>query len=143
VRPIYRNWISLAGAIIAAGGLFAFLLLFAIDLFAHHGNPYMGILACVVAPFFIFLGAGLVAGGWWWERRQARLSPPGGGTGRFVMESIPHPRPEGARGLHHRWRSLPAAHRHRKQPNLSLHGISPVLWPSLPYPDEAGVCRLP
>ena len=39
--------------IISAGGLFAFILLFAIDTFAHNGNPYMGLLAYVIAPGFI------------------------------------------------------------------------------------------
>ena len=29
----YQNWVVLAGAIVAAGSIFAFLLLFAIDLF--------------------------------------------------------------------------------------------------------------
>lgn len=52
----YRNWLSLSGAVVATGSLFSFLFLFAIDLFAHHGNPYMGILAYVVAPLFFILG---------------------------------------------------------------------------------------
>jgi len=68
----FRNWLSLAGAIIALGSLFAFLLLFAIDLFAHHGNPYMGILAYVVAPGFLFLGMILMGTGVWIQRRHAR-----------------------------------------------------------------------
>ncbi|HQX62081.1 MAG TPA: DUF5911 domain-containing protein, partial [Thermomicrobiales bacterium] len=66
-----------SGAIIAAGSIFAFLLLFAIDLFAHHGNPYMGILAYVVAPAFLFLGLFLIFVGIWLQRRHARLSAPG------------------------------------------------------------------
>lgn len=73
----YRNWVALAGAIIAAGSVFAFLLLFAIDLFAHNGNPYMGILAYVVAPGFLFLGLFLVFGGLWLQRRHALKSAPG------------------------------------------------------------------
>jgi nitrate/TMAO reductase-like tetraheme cytochrome c subunit len=73
----FRNWLSLAGAIIALGSLFAFLLLFAIDLFAHHGNPYMGILAYVVAPGFLFLGLFLILLGRWIHRRHIRK---GGGT---------------------------------------------------------------
>ena len=53
-RPrLLRNWLSLAGAVLSASAFFAFLLLFAIDLFAHNGNPYMGILAYVVAPGFL------------------------------------------------------------------------------------------
>src|SRR5688572_32437537 len=53
----FRNWLSLIGLIIAIGGFFAFVLLMAIDLFAHHGNPYMGLLAYVIAPAFMILGA--------------------------------------------------------------------------------------
>jgi len=70
--PFLRNWLSAAGFVIALGSLFAFLLLFAIDLFAHHGNPYMGILAYVVAPGFLFLGTFLIFLGKWIERRHAR-----------------------------------------------------------------------
>ncbi len=68
----FRNWLSLIGLIIALGGFFAFLLLFAIDLFAHHGNPYMGLLAYVVAPGFMFLGLFLILLGGWLHRRYLR-----------------------------------------------------------------------
>src|SRR5687768_6820361 len=68
----FRNWLSLAGGIVALGSLFAFLLLFAIDLFAHQGNPYMGILAYVVAPGFMMLGAAIAAAGAWLHRRNVR-----------------------------------------------------------------------
>jgi nitrate/TMAO reductase-like tetraheme cytochrome c subunit len=69
-----RNWLSFAGGVLALGSFFAFLLLFAIDLFAHNGNPYMGILAYVVAPAFLFLGLGLIAVGVWLQRRHERRS---------------------------------------------------------------------
>ena len=75
-RSHFNNWLSLAGFVISAGGLFAFLLLFAIDLFAHHGNPYMGILAYVVAPGFFFLGFFLALLGAWIHRRHFRNSTP-------------------------------------------------------------------
>src|SRR5215207_8960346 len=71
-----RNWMSLAGVVISGGSVFAFLLLFAIDLFAHHGNPYMGILAYVVAPAFFFLGLALMLGGILYQRRFARRNAP-------------------------------------------------------------------
>ena len=56
----YRNWISLAGFVLAVAAAFAFVFLFGIDLFAHGGNPYMGILAYLVAPGFFFGGVGLI-----------------------------------------------------------------------------------
>jgi nitrate/TMAO reductase-like tetraheme cytochrome c subunit len=68
----YRNWISLAGFILSVAAAFAFALLFAIDLFAHGGNPYMGILAYIVAPGFFFAGLALVGLGWWMHRRHLR-----------------------------------------------------------------------
>ena len=72
IRKLIRNWISLAGAVIATGSFFAFLLLFALDLLSEHGNPYMGILAYVVAPGFLFLGVVLVVVGYWLHLRQER-----------------------------------------------------------------------
>ena len=72
IRQLVRNWVSLAGVIIAAGSFFAFLLLFALDLFAERGNPYMGILAYLVAPVFLFVGVALVAIGYFLHLRQER-----------------------------------------------------------------------
>ncbi|MBC8096964.1 MAG: NapC/NirT family cytochrome c [Akkermansiaceae bacterium] len=68
----FRNWLSMAGAVMGIASFFAFLFLFALDLFAHNGNPYLGILAYVIAPSFLFLGLGMMAAGFWWQRRRAR-----------------------------------------------------------------------
>jgi nitrate/TMAO reductase-like tetraheme cytochrome c subunit len=57
---------------VVIGAFFAFLLLFAIDLFERNGNPYMGILAYVIAPGFLFIGIGMVAAGAWFHRQKAR-----------------------------------------------------------------------
>lgn len=59
-RRNFRNWLSWSGLVLAASALFAFFLLFAIDLFARHSNPYIGILAYLVAPLFFALGILLV-----------------------------------------------------------------------------------
>src|SRR5262245_32269713 len=69
---LWRNWLSFAGGVVALGSFFAFLLLFSIDLFARVSNPYLGILAYVIAPSFLFLGLGMAAAGVWWQRRHAR-----------------------------------------------------------------------
>jgi len=75
-RSIWRNWISLAGTVIAIGSFFSFLLLFAFDLFAgERSNPYVGILSYVVAPAFLFLGLALLFSGAWLSRRQQKRSP--------------------------------------------------------------------
>ena len=74
---LLRNWISLAGGIIAASSVFAFVLLFTLDLTGRGAsNPYLGILCYVVAPGFLFLGA-LIAGlGAWRERRLRSTGKP-------------------------------------------------------------------
>ena len=72
IRQLVRNWVSLAGVILATGSFFAFLLLFSLDLLAGRGNPYMGILAYLVAPCFLFFGVALVAIGYFLHLRQER-----------------------------------------------------------------------
>jgi nitrate/TMAO reductase-like tetraheme cytochrome c subunit len=72
----YSNWVSLSGGVVAVGSIFSFLFLFAIDLFSHQGNPYMGILAYVVAPGFFFLGLAMLALGAWIHRRRMRSGLP-------------------------------------------------------------------
>lgn len=67
-----RNWLSLAGLIVAAGSLFSFLLLFVLDSVAHFTNPYIGILTYSVAPGFLFLGLFLALIGAWWQRHRIK-----------------------------------------------------------------------
>ncbi len=69
-----RNWLTYAGGVVALGSFFAFVLLFVIDVLARISNPYMGILAYVVAPGFLFLGLGMVGLGAWWQRRSEKRS---------------------------------------------------------------------
>ena len=66
----FRNYPSLLGFIIMISAAFAFALLFLIDLLAAHANPYMGILAYIVAPAFFFTGVGFLGFGWWLHRRN-------------------------------------------------------------------------
>ncbi|MEN9975427.1 MAG: hypothetical protein RLZZ282_1433 [Verrucomicrobiota bacterium] len=75
-RPIHtrltrlRNWLSLAGLVLAVSAFFAFVLLFSVDLFATHANPYMGILAYVVAPIFLLTGLSMALLGYILESRR-------------------------------------------------------------------------
>lgn len=71
-----RNWLSLAGMVLCASAVFAFILLVAVDLFATHANPYMGILAYVISPMFFFMGLGLVILGFILETRRIRKGLP-------------------------------------------------------------------
>ena len=64
----FRNWLSLAGIVVALGSLFSFLLLFALDSLAHFSNPYIGVLTYLVAPSFLFLGVVLSVLGIVWQR---------------------------------------------------------------------------
>src|SRR5947207_1706195 len=68
----FRNWLSLAGIVIALGALFSFFLLFLLDSLSHFSNPYIGLLTYLVAPAFLFLGLALSAGSVLWRRWRAR-----------------------------------------------------------------------
>ena len=71
IRPsLFRNWISLAGVVVAIGALFSFLLLFVLDALAAFSNPYIGILTYCVVPAFLISGMVLTAFGVWRERRK-------------------------------------------------------------------------
>ena len=68
----FRNWISWFGLLLATSGLFSFFLLLAIDQFAGHRNPYVGILAYVLAPGFFILGIVVALFGAILQRRRNR-----------------------------------------------------------------------
>src|SRR6476469_9122837 len=79
-RRNFRNWLSWSGMVLAASALFAFCLLFAIDLIAGHPNPYVGILAYLIAPLFFLLGIFLTFLGaiirWRTRRRAVQAAEP-------------------------------------------------------------------
>ena len=82
----FRNWLTYAGGVVALGSFFAFVLLFVIDVFARISNPYMGILAYVVAPGFLFFGLGMVGLGAWWQRRSEKRSGVVNGSGLLSVD---------------------------------------------------------
>jgi len=86
----FRNWLSLAGAILAVASCFAFVLLFVVDILSHHGNPYMGIIAYVVTPGFLFTGLGLIAAGYILQLLQYRRR--GGTTPLTLTIDLTRPR---------------------------------------------------
>ena len=81
---LFRNWLSAAGAVLATAAFFAFLLLFAIDIFAHQSNPYVGILAYIVAPVFFFGGTIMMFAGFRIQRKH--LATGGTGTHPLVID---------------------------------------------------------
>src|SRR3954464_3558788 len=68
----FRNWTSWIGLLLAASAVFAFLFLFAVDLLASRPNPYVGILAYLVAPGFFFVGSFIAIVGALLQRRRER-----------------------------------------------------------------------
>src|ERR1043166_32668 len=68
----FRNWISWAGLLLSASAMFAFVLLLVIDQLSGRQNPYLGILAGIVAPGFFFLGIFLALLGAFVQRRKQR-----------------------------------------------------------------------
>jgi nitrate/TMAO reductase-like tetraheme cytochrome c subunit len=64
----FNNWISASGAVIAVGALFAFCLLFALDMMSSDHSAYLGILTFIVAPFFLISGLLLILAGWLIDR---------------------------------------------------------------------------
>lgn len=74
----FKNWISLAGLIVAAGSIFSFIFLWAMSLMSGDGNQYLGILTWIVAPIFLITGLIMIFVGWFINRRRvAKMTPDG------------------------------------------------------------------
>lgn len=81
---LFRNTISLAGAVLAAISLANILFLFVLTLFSKQSSPYLGILALMVFPAALIFGLLLIPIGMWLERGKRRRAAPG--------EILPFPR---------------------------------------------------
>lgn len=71
----FYNVTSMVGVGLAGASLGLIVFLFALEFTAERPNPYMGIVAFVILPVFLFLGVGLVILGIfveWWRRRHGR-----------------------------------------------------------------------
>jgi nitrate/TMAO reductase-like tetraheme cytochrome c subunit len=80
----FRNWLSLAGIVIAVASLFCFILLFFLDSISHFSNPYVGVLTYLVAPSFLFLGVGMAVIGILWRRWRQKKT--GGVVPKFQID---------------------------------------------------------
>ena len=83
---VFRNWLSLAGVVVALASLFCFVLLWVMDFFLSTESPYIGILTYLIAPMFFGIGLVLIILGWAFRRRRATLAKPGLTPHRFVMD---------------------------------------------------------
>jgi hypothetical protein len=83
---LFRNWLSLAGGILAIASIFAFVLLMAMDFVARDESPYIGILTYLVVPAFLTLGLMLVFLGWFVQRMKLRRGRPGAPPARAVID---------------------------------------------------------
>ncbi len=75
-KHLGRNPISLAGALIAFVALMNTIFLIYIDARASHANPYLGILAWIVAPAILSLGLAVYIAGLLIERRRRHRHAP-------------------------------------------------------------------
>ena len=95
VRQLLSNPISLIGVALALVSLISILFLFLIDLMSRHPNPYLGILAYMVAPGFLIVGLVLVPIGAWNDRRRRRSQQPGE-TSQYLRIDFSDPGQRGA-----------------------------------------------
>ncbi|MEZ5427079.1 MAG: NapC/NirT family cytochrome c [Pyrinomonadaceae bacterium] len=76
VPGLFRNYISFAGAAIAAAALISIVLLFLIELSGSSDQPYLGILIYVLFPAVMIFGFLVILAGMLWERRRRRKLTP-------------------------------------------------------------------
>ncbi len=74
IRQLSRNPISIIGMAVAVVALGNIFYLFFMDVTSRHPNPYVGILAYMVAPGFLVLGLVMIVFGMLYQRRRLRES---------------------------------------------------------------------
>jgi len=85
-RGLYRNPISIVGALIAGIAAMNVLVLVISEMTEAGGeNPYLGIMAYIIAPAVMVLGLAVLFGGMGLERRRRRLSS-GGAIGFPIID---------------------------------------------------------
>jgi len=72
---LFRNYISFAGAVIAAASLVSIILLFLIEITGRAENPYLGIITYVLLPSILIFGILVIVIGMLLERRRRRRFP--------------------------------------------------------------------
>src|SRR5438552_15311900 len=67
---LVRNTISIAGMVLTTISAVIFLVVFLLDLFGLHTNPYLGIVFFLILPAFFVLGLLMIPAGLYLERRS-------------------------------------------------------------------------
>ena len=75
-RTLVRNGLSLAGIAIVTMSALLFLIVFFLDLFGFHTNPYFGIIFFLIAPAVFIFGLALIPIGMFFERRRRAAGHP-------------------------------------------------------------------
>jgi nitrate/TMAO reductase-like tetraheme cytochrome c subunit len=75
-RTLVRNGLSLAGIAIVSISALLFLIVFFLDLFGFHTNPYLGIIFFLIAPAIFIFGLVLIPIGMFFERRRRAAGHP-------------------------------------------------------------------
>src|SRR5438045_1460367 len=91
---LFRNYISFAGAAIAAAGLVSIVLMLLLELMgggAASHNPYIGIFTYILFPTVMAVGLIVAVLGMLWERRRRRRLAPGE-VGRYPVLDLNDPR---------------------------------------------------
>ncbi len=75
-RTLVRNGLSLAGIAIVTISALLFLIVFFLDLFGFHTNPYLGIIFFLIAPAIFVFGLALIPIGMYFERKRRKAGHP-------------------------------------------------------------------
>ena len=86
-RHLFRNYVSLAGGLIAGIGFGTNIFLILIDLLTPSHNPYVGIVTYMLLPGITMAGLGLTAVG---GRHQFCAAPPRPGVPRTATDRPEH-----------------------------------------------------
>jgi hypothetical protein len=93
IRPsIPRDPFSVFGAILATVSGLLFLIVFLLDVFGLHTNPYEGIVAFLLLPAAFVLGLLLFPIGYWRERRRRHAGKPSAAAWPRIDLNNPHQR---------------------------------------------------
>jgi hypothetical protein len=71
-QSLFRNWVSIVGAMVATIAALLFIAVFVLDLFGLHHNPYIGIIFFLIIPAVFIVGLLLIPIGIYLQRRRQR-----------------------------------------------------------------------